>query len=106
MSWMGHSMDGPMPGMASPKDIDNLQKAPPEEMDIHFLQLMIPHHEAALPMAEAVLERTDRPEVERLATAIVASQKAEIKLMQDYLQRRGVPVEEESSTPGGFHGGH
>ncbi|MDQ4002059.1 MAG: DUF305 domain-containing protein [Actinomycetota bacterium] len=94
MSWMGHPTEGQMPGMASPEEIDALQTAPPEEMDVRFLQLMIPHHEAALPMAEAILERTDRPEVERLATAIVASQQAEIKLMQNFLQRRGVSVED------------
>ena len=113
MSWMsesmhasmGHSMDGAMPGMASPKEIDTLQTAPPEEMDIRFLQLMIPHHEAALPMAQDILERTDRPEVKRLATAIVASQQAEIRLMQNFLQKRGVPVQEGSSISEGFYGG-
>jgi uncharacterized protein (DUF305 family) len=106
MTWMGQPTKGRMPGMASPKEIDDLQKASPEEADVLFLQLMIPHHEAALPMAEAVLERTDRPEVERLAGAIVASQQAEIELMKGLLQRRGVSVEDDSSTPGRHsHGG-
>ncbi len=106
MTWMGHPTEGRMPGMASPKEIDDLQKASPEEVDVLFLQLMIPHHEAALPMAEAVLERTDRPEVERLAGAIAASQQAEIELMKGLLQRRGVSVEEDLPTPGRHsHGG-
>src|SRR5215207_1840186 len=70
MTWMGHPIEGRMPGLASPEEIDALQRASPEEMDVLFLQLMIPHHEAALPMAEAVLEETDREEVQQLAAAV------------------------------------
>ena len=105
MSWMGHPTEGRMPGMASPEELNNLQKASPEEADTLFLQLMIPHHEAAVPMAEAALQDADRPEVDRLAGAIIASQQAEIELMKGLLQQRGVPVD-DSSTPGGHsHGG-
>ena len=83
-----------MPGMASPEELNRLWNAPPEEADILFLQLMIPHHRVAIPMARAVLERTDRPEVERLATAIAASQKGEINIMQEMLKSLGEePVE-------------
>lgn len=103
MSWMGEPHEGRMPGMASPEEINDLQQASPEEAEVLFLQLMIPHHEAAVPMAEAVLEETDRKEVERLAGSIVASQQAEIELMRGLLQRRGVTVEsgEGESAPGG-----
>jgi uncharacterized protein (DUF305 family) len=103
MSWMGEPHEGRMPGMASPEEINDLQQASPEEAEVLFLQLMIPHHEAAVPMAEAVLEKTDRKEVERLAGSIVASQQAEIELMRGLLQRRGVTVEsgEGESAPGG-----
>lgn len=89
MSWMGHPTEGRMPGMASPEEINRLRNAPPDEADKLFLELMIPHHQAAVPMAEAVLERTDRPEVERLADAIVASQRGEIEIMREMLQNRG-----------------
>src|SRR5919112_2457514 len=105
MSWMGHPTESRMPGMASPEDLNNLQKASPEEADTLFLQLMIPHHEAALPMAEAVLADTDRPEVDRLAGAIIASQQAEIEMMKGLLQQRGVPVEDSSTPSGHSHGG-
>src|SRR5215213_5552344 len=60
MSWMGHPTEGRMPGMASPEEINRLRGAPPEGADKMFLRLMIPHHQAALPMARAVLDRTDR----------------------------------------------
>jgi uncharacterized protein (DUF305 family) len=98
MSWMGHPTAGRMPGMASPEEIKELRQAPPDEADVRFLQLMIPHHQAALPMADAVLERTDHEEVERLAGAITASQEAEIEAMQDLLRNRGATVEEEPPT--------
>lgn len=99
MTWMGHPTEGRMPGMASPEELNELQQASPEEADTLFLQLMIPHHEAALPMAEAALEETDRPEVERLAGAIAASQQGEIEMMKGLLNQRGVPVEEDSAAP-------
>ena len=96
MSWMGHPTEGRMPGMASPEEINRLRNAPPDEADKIFSRLMIPHHKAALPMARAVLERTDRPEVKRLATAIIASQKGEITIMQEMLKSRGEKPEQGS----------
>lgn len=98
MTWMGMSTEGRMPGMASQEEINRLRDLPPEEADRLFLQLMIPHHEAAIPMANAVLERTGNPAVERLANAVVASQQAEISIMQEMLRDMGAdaPEEEES----------
>jgi len=98
MAWMDHpTTEDRMPGMASPEEIGKLQgaatEASSEEMDILFLQLMIPHHQAAIPMAEAIVERTSRSEVKQLATAIIASQQEEIRSMQESLQSRGVPLE-------------
>ncbi len=113
MSWMGHPTEGRMPGMAAPEELDRLQRASPEEADVLFLQLMIPHHEAALPMAEAVLEETEREEVQQLAAAVATSQEAEIRVLQELLQRHGVQAEEPSASdanlPSGQehdHGGH
>ena len=99
MSWMEHPTEGRMPGMAAPEEINRLRNASSEEADELFLRLMIPHHRAAVPMAEAVLERTDRPEVRQLAEAIAASQRAEIGVMQDMLRGMGAaPVEGEPPT--------
>jgi uncharacterized protein (DUF305 family) len=82
MSWMGHPTEGRMPGMATPEEIDRLKDALPAEADEQFLWLMIRHHRAAIPMAEAILDRTDRPEVRELAQAIAASQRQEIRTMK------------------------
>ncbi len=97
MSWMGHPTEGRMPGMASPEEIERLRNAPPEEAEVMFFRLMIPHHRAAVPMAEAVMEETDRPEVENLAGAIAASQQGEIELMREMLEERG------AEAPSGSH---
>jgi len=87
MAWMGHPTEGLMPGMATPDEIDRLSKLPPERADVLFLRLMIAHHKAAIPMAQAILKRTEEPEVSHLASSIVGSQKAEIENMQAMVDR-------------------
>jgi uncharacterized protein (DUF305 family) len=111
MAWMGHPTEGRMLGMASPEEVNGLRELPSGEVDELFLQLMIEHHRAAIPMAEAVLKESDLPAVEELAGAIASSQRAEIGTMQEMLQEMGVPpVEAEKPMPtegtGGHAGGH
>jgi uncharacterized protein (DUF305 family) len=89
MAWMGHPTDGLMPGMATPDELDSLYKLPPERADVLFLRLMISHHQAAIPMAKAILKRTDEPEVRQLATSIIASQRAEIENMKAMVDKMG-----------------
>ena len=88
MAWMGHPMDGLMPGMATPDEIDRLSKVPPDRADVLFLRLMINHHEAAIPMAQAILKPTERPEVRHLAESIESSQRAEIETMKAMVDKR------------------
>ncbi len=97
MSWMGMAHEGRMPGMAAQDRVNQLRTLPPEEADQLFLKLMIPHHEAAVPMSEAALERTNNPTVENLANAIVASQQAEIEIMKEMLREMGGSVPEGES---------
>ena len=102
MTWMGHPTSGRMPGMASPEDVASLQTLAPDEMDVRFLQLMIPHHQAGVLMADAIMDMTDRPEVETLARGISESQAAEIEYMRELLTERGaVETEPEVTLPGG-----
>ncbi len=101
MAWMGHPMDGPMPGMATPEELDRLSELPSDKADELFLRLMIPHHEAAIPMARAIIERSDQPEVVLFAKKVIAAQQAEIKNMQQMLKAMGAPpVEEQPSMDG------
>ena len=89
MAWMGHpTTDGLMPGMATSNEIERLSELSPERADVLFLRLMIAHHEAAIPMAQAILERTDEPEVRELARAIEWAQRAEIGNMKAMLSQK------------------
>src|SRR5215212_6327665 len=87
MAWMGHPTEGLMPGMAAPDDFVCIGTAPPERADVLFLRLMISHHKAVIPMAQAILKRTEEPEVSHLASSIVGSQKADIENMQAMVDR-------------------
>ncbi len=55
--------------------------------DRAFVEEMIPHHEGATRMAEAVLAETDDRELRALADGIIAAQKKEIAAMEDFLER-------------------
>lgn len=56
------------------------------QMDRLFLDMMIPHHEAAISMARQALDESERPEMRGLAEAIISSQTAEIDEMRGYLR--------------------
>lgn len=62
---------GRMPGLASSEEPGELQKASSEEAG--KLLLMVSYHRAAIPIADAILERTDRLEFRQLAHAASAS---------------------------------
>ena len=56
------------------------------DFDRMFLQMMIPHHQDAINMAQQALEQAEHPEVKTLAQDIVTTQQAEIQEMQTYLR--------------------
>lgn len=89
MTWMGHPVDGRMPGMAAPEEIQQLRSLPVDGAEVLFLQLMIRHHQGGIEMAEAVLDRSDQDQVVFLAERIVLSQQTEIDAMNDMLVARG-----------------
>ncbi len=99
MAWMGMPTTGRMPGMATPEELNRLRNLSGEEADGLFLQLMIVHHRAGVAMGEAILSRTDRPEVRALAQSIVDAQAGEVAFMQELLQEKGFPpVPEEPGS--------
>lgn len=97
MAWAeghGHAVaDGPvdsdalMPGMATTEQLDRLRSADGPAAERLFLELMIDHHLGGVAMAEAALELAERPEVRRLATAVVESQTAEVAVLESLLEQ-------------------
>ena len=57
--------------------------------DVAFAQLMIPHHQAGVMMADAVIQKSSEPQVVKLANAIRTAQLAEIDQMRQMLTERG-----------------
>lgn len=75
--------------------------------DLAFVQMMVPHHQQALEMAELAESRADSPEVARLAARIDAAQGPEILLMAGWLAEQGVAVPGPSDDPSAWdHSSH
>ncbi|KND47703.1 MAG: hypothetical protein AB201_02080 [Parcubacteria bacterium C7867-006] len=51
-------------------------------IDRHFIEQMIPHHDGAVAMAKLALEKSKRTEIKTLATAIIEGQTKEIQDME------------------------
>lgn len=51
-------------------------------IDRHFIEEMIPHHDGAIAMAELALERSKRPEILALSKGIIEAQKRENEQMR------------------------
>ncbi|MFF5505187.1 DUF305 domain-containing protein [Streptomyces roseolus] len=61
------------------------------EADVMFAQMMIPHHEQALKMAELAEGRAEDPDVKRIVAAIEKAQDPEIQKMKAWLRGWGKP---------------
>jgi uncharacterized protein (DUF305 family) len=83
----GGMMGGGMMGggmMGDQADLGVLEAA--AVFDKEFIEQMIPHHQMGVMMAQMVLARSDRPEIQELARSIIKTQTAEIEQMQDWYQ--------------------
>ena len=76
-------------GMASAEDLATLAAASGTEADCLFLELMIRHHEGAIPMADAVIELGSVARVLAVAESMKAGQTAEIDAMKSVQARIG-----------------
>ena len=76
-------------GNGTDAELAELRAATGGEADCLFLELMIRHHEGAIPMAEAVLELGSEPRVLDVATSIKNGQTAEIDAMKSMQARLG-----------------
>ena len=67
-------------------------RQPWSDADVHFMSGMIPHHAQAVLMAGWAGSHGARTDVRILCERIVVGQRDEIKLMQTWLDDRGLPV--------------
>ncbi len=76
-------------GMASDEELAQLRAAEGLEADCLFTELMIRHHEGAIPMVDAVLELGSEPRVLAVAESMKVAQTAEIDAMRSVQARLG-----------------
>lgn len=92
---MVHSSSSPMmsPGGASTK---------PNAVDVMFVQMMVPHHEQAVALADLAESNTSNAQVLALAAAIKAAQQPEITMMRGWLAEWNVAGMEHSMGDDGM----
>jgi uncharacterized protein (DUF305 family) len=82
---MNQSPDTSMPGMNHGGMSMSMDLGPKDEtFDLRFIDAMIPHHEGAVVMAKEALQKSQRPEVQQLAQAIIDAQDKEISQMKEW----------------------
>ncbi|GGM09747.1 DUF305 domain-containing protein [Nakamurella endophytica] len=78
------------------------------DADVMFVQMMIPHHQGAIAMAQLAASRASNQQVKDLAATIEAAQGPEIEQMTAWLQAWGVSTstaDMSSSTAASSEGG-
>jgi uncharacterized protein (DUF305 family) len=58
-----------------------------QEMDRHFIEMIIPHHQEAVEMADLALQKAKNPELKKLAAAIKTDQTKEIQQMKAWYKQ-------------------
>jgi len=69
-------------------------------LDLRFIDGMIPHHQGAIAMAKEAIQKSKRPEIKKLALEIIKAQETEIAQMQKW---RKAWYPKASSTPMAWH---
>jgi uncharacterized protein (DUF305 family) len=85
MPGMDHG-GGSMPGMMTAQDMGQLEHATGAEFDRLWMTMMIKHHQGAIDMAKAELDKGASPDAKALAQNITDAQQAEITEMQGLLK--------------------
>ena len=104
--------DGQMEGEhgmgMSKEDLAKLETADP--FDREFIDMMVPHHQSAVKMAEEELAKGENATLRKLAEEIVAAQNREIEMMQSWRKEwygsAGSGESGESMEPGSSMEGH
>jgi len=79
----------PAMNMSSNMGMSNLTQLSGKAFDRAFLSMMIPHHQAAIDMAKAVLPLSKDASVQKWAKAIIGAQQTEIAQMNTLLKGYG-----------------
>ena len=77
-------------------------------IDKHFIEQMIPHHDGAVAMAKLALEKSKRPAIKTLANAIIEGQTKEINDMRGWYKNwfsKDVPKGNTGMMGGGMMSG-
>ena len=83
-SAMNMEMPGMKMGSMSPDHAKMMEAMQGKDFDIHFLDMMIPHHEGAAVMARELLQKGEHAELKTMANEIIREQEAEIKQMRTW----------------------
>jgi hypothetical protein len=67
---------------AMTKMMDAMTVKPTGDVDADFVAMMVPHHQGAVEMAQAVLRYGRNPQIKRLAQEIIVTQQQEIVVMR------------------------
>jgi uncharacterized protein (DUF305 family) len=79
-----------MPGMADSMkmmmadEMKKMEAASGKDFDLHFIDMMTPHHAGAVRMAQEALTKAEHPEIKTLATNVIKAQESEIKMMDEW----------------------
>lgn len=84
---MGRGSGMHMGMMGNESDMTRLESA--EDFDKAFIEDMIPHHQMAVMMANMLNGGTQRPEMKKLASEIIAAQTKEINQMREWYSEWG-----------------
>jgi uncharacterized protein (DUF305 family) len=90
---MSHEPMALMPGMLTPEQMEALRRVKGEEFDYLFLRGMIQHHGGALTMVKDLFDTAGAgqdAELFNFATDVDSGQRAEIRIMQNMLERNAL----------------
>jgi uncharacterized protein (DUF305 family) len=76
-------------GAAAATDLSKVGFTP---ADTKFMQGMIGHHSQAIEMVDLLNKNSNNPDMKKLGLRIQVSQEDEIKMMQDWLRKRGQEI--------------
>ncbi|MDB5365661.1 MAG: hypothetical protein JWM77_1588 [Rhodospirillales bacterium] len=88
---------------AMAKMMDGMTIKPSGDVDADFVAMMVPHHQAAIDMAQAVLRYGRNEQIRRLAQEIIVTQQQEIAAMRLALGQPLPPPMESPTRPAAPH---